>query len=238
MHKERGPVPAASPQSLAQWCAHTTAGGLLFLIPVLQRLGYQQWLDAQPEWIGFDIAHRLMAMGLNRLHVPPDDPAWLLTAYRRTAKRAPRRFIAPERWREGLCMGEGNLRAAEKEGACTLWDPSARLLLGAWIGSCPRTLTRVRRLATADPGILVGADRVHLVTTAWLIASRRWLRRYAGMGLSHLLLRPAAMALTPTHADLCLDINLAELSVRRAGLDIDPGWVRWFGRVVTFRYRS
>jgi hypothetical protein len=26
------------------------------------------------------------------------------------------------------------------------------------------------------------------------------------------------------------------LAVRRAGLDLDPGWVPWFGRVVGFHY--
>jgi hypothetical protein len=26
--------------------------------------------------------------------------------------------------------------------------------------------------------------------------------------------------------------------VRRLGLDIDPGWLPWFGRVVAFHYRQ
>jgi len=76
------------------------------------------------------------------------------------------------------------------------------------------------------------------VSNAWLVACRRWLRRYAGIGLSRLVLRPAQMKVTPTHLDLRFDIGLAELSVRRAGLDIDPGWVPWFERVVTFRYQG
>ena len=27
-----------------------------------------------------------------------------------------------------------------------------------------------------------------------------------------------------------------DLDIRRAGLDIDPGWLPWLGRVVRFRY--
>jgi hypothetical protein len=27
-----------------------------------------------------------------------------------------------------------------------------------------------------------------------------------------------------------------DIEVRRAGLDLDPGWVPWLGRVVTFGY--
>jgi hypothetical protein len=28
------------------------------------------------------------------------------------------------------------------------------------------------------------------------------------------------------------------MRIRRAGLDIDPGWVPWLGRVVSFHYRE
>jgi hypothetical protein len=32
------------------------------------------------------------------------------------------------------------------------------------------------------------------------------------------------------------DLNGVSLAVRRGGLDLDPGWVPWFGRVVGFHY--
>jgi len=86
--------------------------------------------------------------------------------------------------------------------------------------------------------LIVDADRASLVSNAWLVACRRWLRRYPGIGLSRLVSRPGQIRVTPTHIDMRFDIALAELSVRRAGLDIDPGWVPWFQRVVTFRYQS
>ncbi len=42
--------------------------------------------------------------------------------------------------------------------------------------------------------------------------------------------------ITPTHADVWLAFDQLDLRIRRAGLDIDPGWLPWFGRVVRFHY--
>ncbi len=70
----------------------------------------------------------------------------------------------------------------------------------------------------------------------WLSACRRWLRRRAGIGVASLATRPAALSLNATHADVHFPLNATDLRVRRAGLDFDPGWVGWFGRVVSFHY--
>ena len=40
------------------------------------------------------------------------------------------------------------------------------------------------------------------------------------------------VAFTDTHVDVLFDLGHADIRVRRAGLDIDPGWVPWLGRVV------
>jgi hypothetical protein len=213
----------------------TEAGGLLFLVPVLVRVGFPGWIEAHPEWARFDLARRVFAATLARLNVAVEDPAWLLAAHHDAPAAAPRRFVAPALWREGLCAGHGPLRAADDGTAHALWDASGHLLLGAWQGACPRTLAPARRRAVNTRSD-VGADRVQLVTDAWLAASRRWLRRFARIGLASLVSRPAAIALTPTHADVHFDLICADLRVRRAGLDLDPGWVPWLGRVVTFGY--
>jgi hypothetical protein len=41
---------------------------------------------------------------------------------------------------------------------------------------------------------------------------------------------------TETHLDLDLATAEVDVEVRLAGLDLDPGWVSWLGRVVTFHY--
>jgi hypothetical protein len=213
----------------------TKAGGLLFLVPVLARVGFPGWIEAHPEWARFDLARRVFAAALARLHVAVEDPAWLLAAYHDAPRPVPRRFVAPALWGKGLCAGHGPLRAADDGPAHALWDASGHLLLGAWHGACPRPLVRARGRAAKSRSD-GGADRVQVVTDAWLAASRRWLRRFARIGLASLVSRPAAIALTATHADIRFELTCVDLRVRRAGLDLDPGWVPWLGRVVTFGY--
>jgi hypothetical protein len=53
-----------------------------------------------------------------------------------------------------------------------------------------------------------------------------------------LLAVPAWLHHTPSHLDLDLPLAAVRVEVRRVALDIDPGWVPWLGRVVTFRYRG
>lgn len=72
--------------------------------------------------------------------------------------------------------------------------------------------------------------------TVWLNACRRWLRTRVRIGMADLVCRPGFLALTATHADVWMALERADLRIRRAGLDIDPGWVPWLGRVVHFHY--
>lgn len=230
--------PAIEPTPPSAWTFDgiaTSAGGLLFLLPVLARLGYPGWLAAQPAWGRADLPRQVFAEVLARLSIAADDPAWLL------AKRAwpaipPRHFVAPAAWHSQLASGTGPLRLGHSETTHILWDASGRLPLGAWQGPCPRPLqpARQRAIPTTDSP----ADSiVALATRAWLTACRRWLRRHAGIGIADLVQRPAELAATPTHLDLFFTLAQADLRLRRPGLDLDPGWLPWFGRVVSFHYR-
>lgn len=138
----------------------TACGGLLFLLPLLQRLGLAERLPPEDD----TFAARVLGAALQLLRAAEDDPAW--------------------------------------------------------------------HLVPTEP---CGAEvRSHV--QAWLAAVRSWLRRRARMSLAALVLRPARLALTPTHADITFDMAQADLRVRRLGLDVDPGWLPWFGRVVAFHY--
>jgi hypothetical protein len=53
---------------------------------------------------------------------------------------------------------------------------------------------------------------------------------------SELLLRRADLSLTATHVDLRMSLEGVRLSVRLAGLDVDPGWVPAFSRVISFHF--
>lgn len=50
------------------------------------------------------------------------------------------------------------------------------------------------------------------------------------------LQRPAWMQLSSTHLDVIFALDQADLAVRRLGLDVDPGWVPWLGRIVSLHF--
>ena len=50
------------------------------------------------------------------------------------------------------------------------------------------------------------------------------------------LAQPALLRATATHLDLDLLTPAVDIAIRRVGLDIDPGWVVWLGRIVTIHY--
>lgn len=53
-----------------------------------------------------------------------------------------------------------------------------------------------------------------------------------------LIAGPGRLGATATHLDFERPLASVRLDVRRAGLDLDPGWLPWLGRVVTIHYRS
>jgi hypothetical protein len=43
---------------------------------------------------------------------------------------------------------------------------------------------------------------------------------------------------TETHLDLDIETQAVDVALRLSGLDLDPKWVPWLGRVVTFHYHQ
>jgi hypothetical protein len=80
-----------------------------------------------------------------------------------------------------------------------------------------------------------GTDRALAAT--WSRSMRGSCATGAAMTLRALVGRPGLVTATPTHIDVFFDHRQAEVGIRRAGLDVDPGWVPWFGRVLHFHYQ-
>lgn len=71
---------------------------------------------------------------------------------------------------------------------------------------------------------------------AWTIAVRRWCRRNLRVPLATVICRPGRVHLSRTHMESFFDLSQLDVRLRRVALDVDPGWVPWFGRVVRFHY--
>lgn len=112
-------------------------------------------------------------------------------------------------------------------------DPSRMLLSASAVtyGAAERS-----QPSTAPWPPLLGESDPRLLLRGLLTAVRRWCRRHARIGIHSLVHRPARITATRTHVDVVFDIQKVDLRVRRAGLDVDPGWVPWLGRVIRFHY--
>jgi hypothetical protein len=215
----------------------TTLGGLYFLVAVLERLGMSEWLAATPPAVEWQFPIRVLRAAVESVHGDPSDPAMAPLGLARG--EAPDAFVAPARWWTGWAReGDLRLRPARGGAAFVVDDGPGGLPLAAWTGACEvpdavRAFAGARHLA---PGPPFKTSATPTLLRAWLIASRRWLARYANLSLSQLICRSAHVVMTRTHVDVVQGHAAVDLRVRRAGLDVDAGWVPWLGRVVAFHY--
>jgi hypothetical protein len=82
------------------------------------------------------------------------------------------------------------------------------------------------------------AVREAKVARAWSLAARRWCWRNGRLTVRDIVRRQAIWSVNRTDLDVTLPLDSADVATRRLGLDLDPGWLPWFGRVVRFHYRD
>lgn len=219
----------------------TMHAGFFFLLPLLNRLDITAFLRHHPHCIEVDFPQNLLCQIGHRLEIPEHDPIWasLHPYLEPLPKDGLSSFVVPETWCSGIAESEDwqIQRGLGSHNQKVLLDRTGRLPLGLWSGKAPdavRTLIGGQSLWRA-PGQSLGTGW-ELLLKAWHIAIRRWCRRYAHMGLYNLVCRPGRIQVTPTHVDVMLPLDQTDVWVRKVGLDLNPGWVPWFGRVVQFHY--
>lgn len=70
----------------------------------------------------------------------------------------------------------------------------------------------------------------------WVLKVRHWCWRSGKITVKEIVQRPGLVTLTRTDLDVSLALDSVDIRIRRIGLDLDPGWLPWFGRVVRFHY--
>src|SRR5262249_16083774 len=218
----------------------TRLAGLFLLLRVLERLGIKAFFDRHPDLIELEFPQRLLGHSAGHLGTQIHDPvSQLLKLTATNGLNWPYKFVMPLAWSNGLTRaGRWQVsRMQGRRGARLLCDASGHLVLGYWQTKAPaeisafvKSLSLRRTLQTACKN----SETIFL--DAWLTAVRRWCRRFANIGLRSLVCRPGRMFVTRMHLDVFFDHRQANLRVRKAGLDVDPGWLPWLGRVVKFHY--
>jgi hypothetical protein len=70
----------------------------------------------------------------------------------------------------------------------------------------------------------------------WRNKIRRYCRYGTGMSLTAIARRRGRIAVSRNHLDVVFDFSSIDIRIRRAGLDSNPQWLPWLGRVVQFHY--
>lgn len=234
------PTSPSSEQNWSEIPRLTEYAGLFFLFPLLNSLDITAFLASHPHFIELDLPRRLLYAVGQRLCIPADDPLWtMLTEVDFTTKFTHSEFIVPASWRLGVWKaGTFTIhRVIDDVNTRVLFDDSRRLALALWQG---KASDRLRDLIgensfRKDNSVVIPTNYLVIIHT-WLTAMRRWCRRYAHIGLHDLVHRSGRVLISRTHVDILFNHQQADIRIRRVGLDINPGWVPWFGRVVTFHY--
>lgn len=118
------------------------------------------------------------------------------------------------------------------EGWVWLWGLGRRLGLRPQ-GALARFLGG--RLGLPDPAAIADLPPLPEGPALMDLGARLYDAEVWGPGL---LVVPARVRHTSTHLDCHLPLGAVRLEVRLAGLDLNPGWVPWLGRVVTLHYEG
>lgn len=217
--------------------------GLPFLIIVMKRLGIETLLAHYPEYYELRFAERIFWRVASLLHIPLHDPALRFPGEEPDTSSQHIEFVAPMHWRSILTTSKSenlNLRlcrVAGMPGHRLVLDNKDRLVVGLWHTKNrefvnPWLASVKGRLKSSEPRMW----SVEKAVDNFVIAMCCYIRRFAKMNLRTLIQRPAYVAITKMHMDITIPLQQLDIRVRLAGLDIDPGWVPWLGRVIQFHY--
>jgi hypothetical protein len=228
--------------------APTGYAGLLFLLPLVSALEIDRAILDEPLLsdapgllpILYHVAVRLapfawadaVALALADSDAPPfawgaSDKPVMDQARAAAVLRAEARVVAAAQ-RHGLAAGAGV--PAEQAAIATLRARAAArlpasLVLPAWLDElCTRFAARIAGLLRLRLGPLEPLEDDHSTDAGFEAV------------LVRVIARPGRIVRTRTHLDVLLPLDGVDLDVRRAALDVDPGWVPFLGRIVRFHH--
>jgi hypothetical protein len=196
-----------------------------------------------PEYAELKVAERIMFRCAGLLGISRDDPVLHFLGEKPKGSEQSISFTAPLEWRKilspraskTLCFkicrvrnmyGCRLLLANQGRLVLGLWQPGNRKLLKPWLSKAQKPFQQ------AAPQ----AWNLQRVVNNVVQAMSRYVEMYAEMNLFALMKRPGYIATTKTHLDVTIPFDRLDVRIRMAGLDINPGWVPWLGRVIQFHY--
>lgn len=217
-HDERlASLYASKARFLAEWSFSTKIGGAFYLLELFQRLDIPRCFEDDwkletevGHWGSLELALRGLGLG-----AAPADP--LMPALGRLAGRD-----------DGEPAGSGVVAPARPSlpspGTSEL-SPEAQRSVKAW-------RAKLRPLEAAP-----GAFAWQSLAVPWLVGKlHQAVSPRSGFDLAGFLAVGAKVFVSTSHVDVVFPSDAANVAVRRAGLDRDPGWSPELGRVIAFHF--
>jgi len=219
--------------------------GFVFLISLLEHLCINDCLAMNPKLASINLPVRVLRLVAKRMHIESHHPLYqALPEQAAVDQEKIISFICPLFWvslsnpfpEQQAVLYRINIKGAP--GQCCITDRGRKLLL--YIGDDkPSALPEwIKQCQVLDWPELYDYPKPDDVETTIQLLISRYLFRYAGIGLRSLITRGGRIAYTRTHLDIIFSFDQMDIRIRKAGLDINPGWVSWLGKVVQFHYES
>jgi len=218
----------------------TSLGGLPLLIPFLEELGISRFLEQHPHLKDSGLGTRILRH-VGRVCGPEESSPWSEALPLDDLDELPfdADFAVPGEWRSLLDI-KGEFRVSRIEGShrsrC-LTSHHDGMPIAVWRNRSPDRVRSVLGEVTLKRSCSPLSEVSHpLVMVAWRQALQLLARMRVDMDLDELVCRRATVRFSETHIDIVFPLSEVNLEIRRAGLDLDPGWVPWLGRIVAIHF--
>jgi len=225
---------------------HTSYSGLVFLIRFLEILGIKEILQAHPKLALINFPAVVLRSLVDRFKVPQKDPIRrFLPDSIPIEDRSIQHFIAPSQWLPIVFDSNSRPKVihkhifSSKKKAIIYTDSGNVFALGVYSKndnfSFPAELKAHILEINYKHDFIFNIQNL-IMTFHFLLG--KLARKFASMSLRAIIHRKGKVSITKTHLDLLLNSDTADVRIRRSGIDIDPGWVSWLGKIVQYHYES
>lgn len=119
-------------------------------------------------------------------------------------------------------------------------DPQSRHQVEVFVALLQRLQQRFSLDAVAGDWIdaqrMAGSEAARIEAQTWWLKARHACVRDARLPLLRLLRRPGELLVSPQRLDVVMPLRCLDIRLRRAGFDIDPGYLPWLDVVLRFHY--
>lgn len=226
---------------LGQYSANA---GFTMLINVLEHLQIKASLDQFPILRELNLPNQIFWACATKMRINSVDSVcqWLTDKDNLITSEQHCPFLAPRAWMNLLYSPHRATvvvirRVKSDRKKYLLFDSSGKVILAIWRGKMPVAVRKFIAVRTIKRlSALSEVNDLQLIIASYMFAIKRYLRRHVHSGLKQVVEKRGHVAVTRTHLDISFPIQAVDIECRKAGLDIDPGWVPWLGRVVLFHY--